>query len=184
MKFDPLVKSQNHDLFLLKDNSHLEILKSNTICDFENKNVNELPQVSIVKISQKDIELSLGEYNEDFLAKLRDFLKILEENNKFAFIKAESNQEINDADSAENFISALVHTARRIKDATSVIGFEIPEAILKNDKNANLDENSYSFWFISEMNKKHSHYVYFADGDILKELNLFEKAQNTDWIIY
>ena len=76
-------------------------------------------------VKWSEVEGNPEEYNEEFLAKLRDELKLLEEKNEFVFIEAVFDK---DAD-YEQFTAAMKHTARRIKDCVSVIGFSIPNEL-------------------------------------------------------
>ena len=87
MKFEPLVKSENHELFLINDNSKIETEKIKLISDFSLQNP-ELPneKLSAIKVLWSNVELSSGVYNEEYLSNLREYLKFLEENSKFVFI--------------------------------------------------------------------------------------------------
>ena len=98
-------------------------------------------------VKWSDVEAGEGEYNEDFLASLRDQLKSLEEKSEFVFIEPVFDK----AASAEQFTAAMKHCARRIKDCVSVIGFAIPKEILAS-------KDSY----IEEMSAKHAQYCYFC----------------------
>ena len=96
-------------------------------------------------------------YNEDFLASLRDELKALEEKNLFAVIVPVADCECTTESEKENLTLSMKHCARRIKDCRSVIGFAVPE---KAD----------SSFFIDELSAKHAHYVFFSDDEkLLKE---------------
>ncbi len=103
---------------------------------------------SLVKsVKWSDVEGEAESYNEDYLAKLRDELKLLEEKNLFVFIEPVFDK---NADVAQ-FIAAMRHTARRIKDCVSVIGFAIPEqAAAEKDM------------FVSELSQKHQQYCFFS----------------------
>lgn len=94
-----------------------------------------------------DVEAAPGEYNEDFLARLRDELKSLEAKNSFVFIEPVLDR----SGGHEDFTAAMKHCARRIKDCASVIGFEIPEAVFERRD-----------FFIGELSAKHGHYCYFC----------------------
>ena len=87
MKFEPLVKSENHELFLINDNSKIETEKIKLISDFSLQNP-ELPdeKLSAIKVLWSNVELSSGVYNEEYLSNLREYLKFLEENSKLVFI--------------------------------------------------------------------------------------------------
>ena len=63
-----------------------------------------------------------------FLATLRDFLKVLEEKNidcsDCPCVSSLDEQTVMD------FTACMKHTARRIKDCKTVIGFELPPSTL------------------------------------------------------
>ena len=111
----------------------------------------------IFPVKWSDVEENPEEYNEDFLAKLRDELKSLEGNGKFVFIEPIFDKNA----SAEQFTAAMKHCARRIKDCVSVIGFSIPDEIFENRAN-----------YIEEISAKHAHYCFFckktAEDDIVQ----------------
>ena len=71
MKFEPLVKSENHELFLINDNSKIETEKIKLISDFSLQNP-ELPdeKLSAIKVLWSNVELSSGVYNEEYLSNL------------------------------------------------------------------------------------------------------------------
>lgn len=186
MKFEPLVKSKNNELYFISDESKISLEKINysNAADCVNLCVPNDNNVNAIYADWKDIELEQGLYNEELLASLREYLKKLEENKKFAFIVPVSQKEFNDADCTSEFIAAMVHLARRIKDCTSVLGFAIPADFIKKDSLNGFDENSWTQWFISEMAVKHSHYVYFAEKKAVNDANLFEKCLKTGLILY
>ena len=185
MKFEPLVKSENHELFLINDNSKIETEKIKLISDFSLQNP-ELPdeKLSAIKVLWSNVELSSGVYNEEYLSNLREYLKFLEENSKLVFIYSVAQKNFENPEEAENFILAMVHAARRIKDAQSVVGFALPDEILIKDKSEGFLPEGYASWFVQEMSKKHSHYVYFADETFLKENSLFDSALKTDFVFW
>lgn len=106
-------------------------------------------------VKWSDVENAPEEYNEDFLAKLREDLKAMEEKKEFVFIEPVYDKN----GGAEQFTAAMKHCARRIKDCVSVIGFAIPSEIL-----------SQRDFYIEELSAKHGHYCFFskeASGDTL-----------------
>lgn len=105
------------------------------------------PDVRSVKWSE--VEGNPEEYNEEFLAKLRDELKALEANGKFVLIEPVFDK---DADS-QQFTAAMKHTARRIKDCVSVIGFSIPDEISGDAEKS---------FYIEEMSAKHKQFCFFS----------------------
>ena len=107
-------------------------------------------------VKWSDVEGNPEEYNEDFLAKLRDELKSLEEKKEFVFIEPIFDK----AADAEQFTAAMKHCARRIKDCVSVIGFAIPNEIFENRA-----------FYTEELSTKHAHYCFFckknAESDVV-----------------
>lgn len=109
-------------------------------------------------VKWSDVEAGAEEYNEDYLAKLRDDLKALEETKNFVFIET-----VFDKDAGyEQFTAAMKHTARRIKDCISVIGFSIPTQILANKS-----------YYIEELSAKHQHYCFFCKEDAGTDVVLY-----------
>ena len=100
------------------------------------------PQEREVKWS--DVEGAPEEYNEEFLASLRNELKEKEENGEFAVIVPVVDKE---GCAGDALVAAMKHTARRIKDCVSVVGFAVP---------AGIDEAN----FIGELSPKHKHYCF------------------------
>ncbi len=194
MKFDPLVKVQNNKIYKIADNSELSTENLNIVkVDSDNVKNAKIPEKNIltaVVCPWSKIELGkIGEenYNEELLAALREYLKSLENAGCFAFIVPQAEKSFNGenaADEADNFIKAFVHTARRIKDCTSVLGFAIATELMEKDSGKKLDENSWSQWFINEMNVKHAHYVYFAGKSNIKKFGLTTKTCTNELALY
>lgn len=135
MKFEKFFESKNHKLFKIDGTA---------------------TPVSAVKawpVKWSDVEGAEEEYNENYLAKLRDQLKALEEKGEFAFIEP-----VYDKDALPGqFNNAMKHTSRRIKDCASVIGFALPDQVA-GDSDVTAD-------FLEKLSEKHPHYVYFAKKD-------------------
>ena len=102
-------------------------------------------------VKWSDVEAGEGEYNEDFLAKLRDELKTLEEKKSFVFIEPVFDK----SGDYEQFTAAMKHCARRVKDCVSVIGFAVPEEII-----------AYKDFYIEELSAKHAHYCFFCKRSV------------------
>jgi|GEM_PF-323216 len=120
------------------------------------------------------VEASPETYNEALLASLRDFLKEIETDNLHAIIVPQPDDDSSPVplihygklvpESASLFTAAMKHTARRIKDCSSVIGFAIPRELLLNG----LASGSPASVYMSELAEKHEQYVFFASqADIL-----------------
>ena len=61
MKFEPLVKSENHELFLIDGNSKIETEKIKLISDFSLQNpIIPDEKLAAVKVLWSDVELSSG----------------------------------------------------------------------------------------------------------------------------
>ncbi len=186
MKFDPLVKVVENKLVKIDDDSVMSLESLNIVQadEVEGKTAPASDVVTAVICPWSKIEMEPGAYNEDLLAKLRDYLKILEEKGCFAFVVPESEKAIEDADQADAYISAMVHTARRIKDAESVVGFALPAELVEKDAGKELDDNSYCQWFVNDMNKKHGHYVYFIEKAVAEKFSVAPKTASNELVLY
>ena len=109
-------------------------------------------------VKWSDVEGGAEEYNEDFLAGLRNELKVLEEKKEFVFIDP-----VFDKDAAfEQFTAAMKHTARRIKDCLSVIGFAIPAQFVAQKD-----------FYIDELSAKHQQYCFFCKENAGSDVVLY-----------
>jgi len=109
-------------------------------------------------VKWSDVEKEAEQYNEEFLAKLRDDLKQIELTKRFVFIEP-----VFDKDGGfEQFTASMKHCARRIKDCVSVIGFAIPEAVF--------DERAF---YIEELSAKHAQYCFFCRKDAGSDVVLY-----------
>ncbi|MBB5226035.1 hypothetical protein DYE50_10810 [Treponema ruminis] len=109
-------------------------------------------------VKWSSVEGGAEEYNEDFLAKLRDDLKALEEKNLFVFIEPVFDKSAG----YEQFTAAMKHTARRIKDCVSVIGFAIPAEVLEHKS-----------FYIEELSAKHQQYCFFCKENAGSDVVLY-----------
>lgn len=116
---------------------------------------------------QKNIEIDDDVYNEEFLADLRDKLKGLDEEGKFALIKIKSDEKLDSEDKIETYINTFNHTARRIKDCVSVTGFLLSENLLAAGKGA-VEE------FVEVLAKKHAQYIHFASKELCEKYGLMD----------
>ena len=136
MKLDPIFTVKNKKLYKIADNSEVDI-----------------STLKRIQIPWTTVEIEDGAYNEEFLALLREQLKHLEETGTFAVLVPVADKPLENADQTEAFINAYNHTARRVKDCTSVAGFElIPQ--LKSPQD-----------FIDALAVKHAQYVYFTKAE-------------------
>lgn len=114
----------------------------------------EVPATGMEKaLKWSEVEAGPEEYDEAFLASFRDELKSLEEKSSFVFIEPQIDKDA----PIDQFIAAMKHTARRIKDCTSVVGFAIPVQMTRDEAAA----------YIEELSQKHAQYVYFSKDGVL-----------------
>lgn len=133
MKLEPVFFVKENKLYKIDDNSPFAT-----------------EQLQKIEILWSKVELEDEIYNEEFLASLRDDLKSLEVQGKFAVLVPIIDKPLENAEQIESFTNACNHTARRVKDCISVAGFEIPAEI------------SDFHDFIEILSKKHAQYVYFS----------------------
>lgn len=106
------------------------------------------------RVTWSQVEPNADEYDEAFLAALRDELKNLEAQKKFVYIDAVFDKD----GTPEQFTAAMKHCARRIKDCVSVAGFAIPEQLAAGG----FAEGAAAANFMLEISQKHAQYVYFC----------------------
>ncbi len=138
MKLDPLFTVKNHELYKLADDSKIN---PSDLTNFE--------------VNWSTVELEDEIYNEEFLADLRDKLKVLDESGKFAIITMKADKPLTSPEQLELFTNAFNHTARRIKDCVSVTGMAFPAELTAMGESAVES-------FIETLSKKHAQYVYFT----------------------
>lgn len=106
------------------------------------------------RVAWSQVEPIPGEYDEAFLAALRDELKALDARGAFVYIDAVYDR---DGDAAQ-FAAAMKHCARRIKDCVSVAGFSVPERLA----DGGFADGSAASEYMRELSQKHGQYVYFC----------------------
>lgn len=136
MKLDPIFTVKNKKLYTISDNSEVDTAT-----------------LKRIDILWSTVELDEEIYNEEFLAQLRDQLKAMEETNTFAVLVPVADKPLDTPEQEEVFINTYNHTARRVKDCTSVAGFELIPQL--KDKQA----------FMDTLAKKHAQYVYFTKAE-------------------
>ena len=141
MKLDPIFTVKNHELFKISDNTRVDpsTLKK-------------------IEINWSTVELSDEAYNEEYLAQLREDLKQFESMNTFAVLVPVIDKPLETPEQTELFINAFNHTARRVKDCTSVAGFELPMPIASKG----FAPDSPATAFMETLAIKHAQYVYFV----------------------
>ena len=106
------------------------------------------------KVLWSDVEKTgEEEYDETYLAELRDEIKKAEEKQIWVLIKWEFAKPVWGGDEIINGIEAAKHTSRRIKDCKNVIGFE-----LSGQASEAIQEG-----MAESLSNKHGHYLYFAE---------------------
>lgn len=138
MKLDPVFTVKERKLIKISDNSAVDP-----------------STLEKIEVKWSDIELSPEVYNEEFLAALREQLKVLDESGKFAVIVPVVDKPLATPDHFELFVNAYNHMARRVKDCVSVAGLELPDVM------ADLG-NSAIESFMETLAIKHAQYVYFT----------------------
>ena len=167
MKLDALFKSQNNTLVTL-DGKEVAVagcpVLSGEICaasgcsgtgEYAADKCCGSGTVCAVEVPWSLVGTEEGGYNEEFLAGLRDWLKVLEEKHLFAFIVPVAGKVLSTEESAV-FTASMKHCARRIKDCVSVVGFEVP-----------LEADAFSFE--AELREKHGQYIFFSASPKLLE---------------
>ena len=116
----------------------------------------EKESVRAVNLSWKAVEPNEeGSYNEELLATLRLSLKANEEEKKFVYIVPIVDKDMT-GEKYEQFTAAMKHSARRLKDCISIVGFALPKEIAEDEEKAT--------FYIEELSAKHAQYVFFAQG--------------------
>ena len=140
MKFDPIFKQENHSLVKI-----------------DSGEIYPCSKIQILDVLWSQIEPTTEEYDEDFLAKLRLELKEYEqEAEKYLVIRpvaADKASLLQDAAIREQYVAAVKHCVRRLKDCTAIIGLFVPKEFS--------DEEEINY-FMEEIYPKHKHYVFFA----------------------
>lgn len=173
MKLDALFKSQNNTLVTLDGKevavAGCSILSGEKCAASGSSGTGEYAAdkccgsgtVCGVEVPWSLIGTEEGGYNEEFLAGLRDWLKVLEEKHLSAFIVPVAGRLLS-AEEGVAFTASMKHCARRIKDCVSVIGFALP---LEVDAS----------FFESALREKHGQYIFFStspklleDGSVVK----------------
>lgn len=159
MKLESLFCVKNNELYKIQDNSKVD-----------------LKTLKCVVIPWSSVEMEDEVYNEEYLANLRDDLKKLDDQNKFALLIPQVNKSLENYDQAELFINAFNHTARRIKDCISVTGFVLPEKLLSIE---NAPED-----FMQAIAKKHEQYINFVCADSVNNFNLTKKDFYNNLVVF
>ena len=136
MKLDPIFTVKEKKLYKIADNSQVDT-----------------SSLKRIEIPWSTVEIEDEAYNEEYLAQLREELKGMEAAGEFAVLVPLVDKALENPEQEELFINAYNHTARRVKDCTSVAGFELAEKL--KDKQA----------FMDTLAIKHAQYVYFTKAE-------------------
>ena len=160
MKLDARFESRNEKLYVLKTGAEADtgalipfdsgVLSgaSSEIAETEAQRFSDNSgKILAVYVPHRAVEISENMYDEMYLAALRVFLKSIEAYGAYAIVVP-----ISDC-GAERLTQAMCHTARRIKDCASVIGFALPDTLTESEATT----------FTDAMSAKHAHYVYFSN---------------------
>lgn len=179
MKIEARYISKNNKLCMLsgeETNLKVFIIDSLSIENAVPTEVADSPKDCVlckVLIDYKIIEPEKEAYNESFLATLRDFLKVLEEKNIDAVIVPCVSSL--DEQTVMDFTACMKHTARRIKDCKTVIGFELPKALCETTKPG---------YFIEQISEKHEQYLYFVNAENMEKLDKMQELSKNMLILY
>ena len=153
MKLEPLFSIQGNKLTRISDNQSVD------------------PSTfKMIQISWKEVEIEDESYNEEFLAKLREELKPLDDKNQFVILCPVVDKNFETPEEIEAFIKAMNHTARRIKDCVCVAGFLLPDELLAKG----IDGESPASAFMETLAVKHAQYIYFVNKKSEDKFNLNE----------
>ena len=136
MKLEPIFTAKNNKLYKIADNSEVDTAT-----------------LKRIDIPWSTVEMEDEAYNEEYLAQLREQLKNMEVTGEFAVLVPIVDKPLETPEQEELFINAYNHTARRVKDCTSVAGLEIAPQL--KDKQA----------FMDTLSVKHTQYVYFTKAE-------------------
>ena len=111
----------------------------------------EIDQLENDEFYSQAEQFSCEVYNEEYLAKLRQIFKVVQNHSVKVLFLPKIDKSIESK--PELAIKSMKHTARRLKKFESIIGFVLPqEDCFKNEKVRQE--------FISELSEKHEHYKF------------------------
>ncbi|MCR5289975.1 MAG: hypothetical protein K6E51_08300 [Treponema sp.] len=158
MKLDPEFISKDHTLFTVGndvvDTADLQVLSYAAIRGGEVPKLVSGKKPIVLQCAWTAVESEPEVYDESYLADLRTYLKELEDTGCYAVIEPMVDNALSGDE--ERFVAAMKHTARRIKDCKSVVGFAIPQAV----QNVSM--------YLDELSQKHEQYVFFGHKELTK----------------
>lgn len=151
--------AQNYKIVTVNNKKFEEafILKLSTKEDFTPLKDASKENINIIEFESNFAGSAPDEFDESFLANLRENLKNAENNDVVFCIKPVINATSLSAEEAENLNKLFYHIARRIKDCSCVVGFVLP----KFDSNSNIEQTTS---LINMLKKKHPEYVYILNS--------------------
>lgn len=169
MKLDPVFVAKENKLYSV-DGKLIE-KKISEIGDIKNGSPSDDSFIYDIVIPQNVIEPEKEIYNEEYLASLRDFLKVMEEKNIFAVLTVMPGRDKETAarissgtfedDEVSGYIACVKHTARRVKDCVSVAGIKITDDFAFENAPGKI------MTMMDEILPKHAQYVFFASDAVL-----------------
>ena len=141
MKLDPIFTVKNHKLYKIDSEAQVDPAS-----------------LKKIEIKWSQVELAEESYNEEYLAALREDLKAMDDAGTFAVLLPVLDKPLDSPEQIEAFINTYNHTARRVKDCVSVVGFELPDVITSKG----FSEGSPAANFMETLAIKHAQYVYFS----------------------
>ncbi|MBQ0162817.1 MAG: hypothetical protein KBS84_06640 [Treponema sp.] len=166
MKLDPIFTVKENKLYKISDNSEVNFTLTD-VTDIKSIGDGGANSIYNIIIEQKTIEPEYEAYSEEYLADLRDALKVLEEKGQFAVLNiipgiddANKSKILNgtcEDDAVCDYVACVKHTARRVKDCVSVAGIFIREDFLTEGAAGKV------MTLQDELLVKHAQYVFFAD---------------------
>lgn len=149
------------------------------------------------------IEPEEGKFNEEYLAKLRDYIKLAEKMGLLVYLvpmvsvrdkpfwgtNPYPSDKIIDGELAgfyyfELFSEAMKHTARRIKDCENVIGFSFPSSYEKfmNTQVSSEQLAAITSRFMHLLRKKHSQYYFICETVELYDVVKKNSTEKMDFL--
>lgn len=151
------------------------------------------------------IEPEEGEYNEEYLATLREYIKkagksgllvyivpkISFTNNTFWTKNTYPIDKIIDGETAgmyymRCFTDAMNHLARRVKDCENIVGFAIPECfdeIMNASSVAVQTQQDLSMLFMQVLYKKHTQYYFIAEENDKNDIQALKNINQNEYKI-
>lgn len=161
MKLDPKFEVKDNQLYTIAgEKVEFKFIDVN---DIESQKADEKNAFYCIVVDQKTIEPEAECYNEEYLAKLRDYLKEMEETGCYGALHVipEAATEACDTPETVSYVACVKHATRRVKDCENLCGVYLCDKFAKDGDAAKIA------LLIDELNVKHKQYVYFAGNEVL-----------------